>query len=230
MQMQPLQTYPGRKGAAGVCQHIISEIPNCKIFIDAMCGSGIVGSQVKADTVVFNDIDESIINKIYPLGNDGIYWNEDYKKVVEHFDKKQGVVFYFDPPYLLDTRYSQVPIYSFEWNEQDHIAFLEVVQKIKSAVIISHYPCSMYDVALSSWRKKEFQAMTHAGVRTEALYMNYKQPVLLQHWEHVGKNFTDRQRIKRKISRLINRLNNEAENERAAILSAVVQHFQYIKK
>ena len=59
--------------------------------------------------------------------------------------------------------------------------------------------------------------------------MNFKQPALLQHPEHVGEDFTDRQRIKRKIARLVAKLNREDEHERAAILTSVVKNFDYIK-
>lgn len=70
--------------------------------------------------------------------------------------------------------------------------------------------------------------MTRTGVRKESLYMNFPQPVLLQCYNHVGDNFTDRQRIKRKVTRLAKRLEKEPEKERAAILSSIIEQFSYV--
>jgi len=107
--VQPLKDYPGKKSAAGVWQTIVSEIPKCKMFIDAMCGSGIIGSKVNADTVLFNDLDSSVICKleINKTSENARFTNYDYKKLLSIDLKQNDIVFYFDPPYLFDTRKSK---------------------------------------------------------------------------------------------------------------------------
>jgi DNA adenine methylase len=223
----PLETYPGRKGAAGVWQTIISEIPKCKVFVDAMCGSGIIGSKVNAETVLFNDIDSKVITQLEErkLNKNARFTCYNYEKLFTIFSQTQDVVFYFDPPYLFDTRSSKQKIYSYEWSDNDHIRFLATLQHVKRPVLVSHYPCTLYNEALKNWRIVQYDAMTHTGIRKENLYMNFAPPVLLQAWQHVGENFTDRQRIKRKIESLEKRLNNLTQKERAAILSALVEKY-----
>lgn len=229
LNVQPLKNYPGKKAASGVCQQILSQIPKCELFIDAMCGSGYVSSQVKGCQRIVNDVDRSIIDKIRYTAENVTFFNLSYTAIVKKFSNSSpGRVFYFDPPYLLETRSYQQNIYRHDWNVNDHRRFLKIITAINNPVMVSHYPCKMYDKKLQGWRKITYNAMTRAGVREECLYMNYPQPVLLQCYQVVGTDFTDRQRIKRKVERLINRLNNEDPQERAAILSSIIDKFSYV--
>jgi len=231
MAITPKNIYPGRKGAAGTWQKIVSEIPRCEMFIDAMTGSGIISSLVSGCQVVMNDIDQTAIgNIVYPVGETGlIVSNLHYLDLVKQYNNGSNArVFYFDPPYLMQTRSYKKPIYNYEWGEKDHTTFLEIAVLIKCPVMISHYPCSQYDTALKGWRVVTYNTMTRAGIRRERLYMNFPQPVLLQCFEYAGENFTDRQRIKRKIDRLTARLQSEDEKERAVILSSIIANFSFI--
>ena len=63
--------------------------------------------------------------------------------------------------------------------------------------MLSGYPSALYDELLAGWRTLELQVMNQGGVRTEKLWFNFT--VDRVHWaRYAGKNFTDRQRIKRK--------------------------------
>ena len=67
------------------------------------------------------------------------------------------------------------------------------IKGLPCAVILSGYPCALYDEALSEWQSLELQVMNQAGVRTEKLWFNFTPERL--HWaRYAGKNFTDRQR------------------------------------
>jgi len=225
----PLDNYPGRKAATGAWQKIISEIPKCDLFIDAMCGSGYIASIVTGCRRIVNDKNKSIIDKIGFTAAGIEFRNVDYQCIIDEYGYYRGAVIYFDPPYLMETRKGKRKLYKYEWSLADHNRFLEAVQAIKIPVLISHYPCKLYDQALKKWRKITYKTMTRAGQREESLYMNFPPPVLLQCYKHIGEGFTDRQRIKRKVDRLINRLNNEDPKERAAILSSVIDNFNYVK-
>lgn len=228
MEIIPLKTYPGRKGGAGTWQQIISQIPKCEIFIDAMCGSGLVGSKVTGCKVVFNDIDRNIVDQLRYMDGPEV-WCENCLDLIDHFGyERSQLVYYFDPPYLHETRSYQKDIYRHEWGPIDHEIFLQTVLKMQCPVLISHYPCPLYDTALAAWRKITYQSMTRAGVRTECLYMNFPQPVLLQCPGSIGKNFTDRQRIKRKVKSFVGKLTRYPPQERAAILSSIIEHFNYV--
>jgi len=228
-QPAPLKNYPGRKGAAGAWQQILSNIPKCELFIECMAGSGLISSLVKGCQLIVNDIDKTVIDKIAYAADNVNFLHLHYKAILKRFNNgSAGRVFYFDPPYLMETRSYQGKLYRHEWKKSDHLEFLKIVSKITSPVLISHFPCQLYDTRLKNWRKITYNTMTRAGARMENLYMNFSQPVLLQTYQHTGKNFTDRQRIKRKVERLIERLKNEPANERAAILSSVIDHFNYV--
>lgn len=221
----PLHEYPGRKAAEGQFQKILAEIPKCITFIEAMCGSAYISSLVKGCSIIINDIDKGVIEKINCLGATKV--NRHYDYMIDTYDAP-GTVFYFDPPYMMHTRSFKGKLYKHDWNDYDHKDFLKAVQRMKSHVMISHYPCDLYDKMLKKWRKISYSSMTRAGVRKENLYMNYPQPVLLQCYQHIGSNFTHRQQIKRKIERLIKRLERETPQERAAILSSIVENYNYI--
>lgn len=216
---------------SGVWQKIISEIPKCSLFIDAMCGSGLIGSLVNDCQVIFNDINEAVIKKIKSANDFCLYTSEDYRKIIQRYDNgNRERVFYFDPPYLFETRSYQLPIYKFEWDATDHKKFLSIITKMKSCVMVSHFTCKLYDTSLKNWRKINYPTMTRAGQRIETLYMNFKQPVLLQCFQHVGKDYIDRQRLKRKISALLSRFDKYDPQERAAVLSSIIDHYNYVTK
>lgn len=230
----PQKTYPGRKGAAGQWQKILEQIPKCEMFIDAMTGSGVVGSLVARSgcKVVLNDIDEDVLKKIIVTGKNVSVHCSSFEELIMMYDNSAGDrVFYFDPPYLKATRSYQPNIYANDWETlEDHQMFLFRVRGMGCPTIISHYPCDLYDDALKDWRKVQYNSMTRAGVRVENLYMNFPAPGLLQCPHVVGENFTDRQRIKRKVSRIVERLKNENPLDRAAILSSVINEFSEMQK
>ena len=63
--------------------------------------------------------------------------------------------------------------------------------------------------------------MNHAGVRTECVWMNF--PADRLHWaRYAGKNFTDRQRIKRKAENWGRRYAALPVGERLAVLGAMM--------
>ena len=103
---------------------------------------------------------------------------------------------YSDPPYLRRTRTSKHR-YRFDYEEADHVELLELLKAVRCQVMVSGYRSALYEERLAGWRRVELQVMNHAGVRTECVWMNFAPDRL--HWaRYAGKNFTDRQRIKRK--------------------------------
>jgi hypothetical protein len=89
-------------------------------------------------------------------------------------------------------------------------------------VMISSYPCGLYEAWLRGWRRFEFQAMTRGGVRTEVIWMNF--PSCGSHWAtFAGVNFTDRQRIKRKAQRWADNYRRLPAGEQTAILAAILK-------
>lgn len=214
-----VKNYPGSKGTSGHLQHIVSLIPKCDTFIEAMAGSAVISNYIagKVNLIVTNDYDASL----------PIPYHLHYMDLIAEFDYGGSghVVFYFDPPYLMSTRSYKGKLYRHEWSTNDHIQFLSAATVVKSNCMISHYPCPMYNDALSSWRKYNYKAMTRAGIRTECIYMNFKEPELLTCCSVVGNNHTHRQQVKRKLQRLIAKINKLPIQERQAIVTAINQSY-----
>jgi len=127
---------------------------------------------------------------------------------------------YCDPPYLKHTR-SSARRYRFDYEEADHIELLELLKALPCQVILSGYPSALYDKQLGDWRPLELQVMNHAGVRTEKLWLNFT-PERLFWARFAGKNFTDRQRIKRKAQSWAGRYQAMPQAERLAVLAAMM--------
>jgi hypothetical protein len=127
---------------------------------------------------------------------------------------------YCDPPYLRYTRTSSRR-YRFDYEERDHIQLLELLKRLACSVILSGYPSGLYDELLTDWGSLELQVMNQAGVRTEKIWFNFTPDRV--HWSrYAGKNFTDRQRIKRKSESWAKRYQALPRAERLAVLSSIM--------
>jgi DNA adenine methylase len=86
-------------------------------------------------------------------------------------------LFYCDPPYPHETRAGWVKrkhSYRFEMSSDEHRELAEVLMEAKGAVVISGYPCELYDRELfSGWHRIERKTMADgARERTEVLWLN----------------------------------------------------------
>jgi DNA adenine methylase len=86
---------------------------------------------------------------------------------------------YVDPPYLPETRargnrYDLAwRMYRHELSRDDHAALLTFLHGLQGMVMLSGYPDSLYDDALSDWQRVEIAAMADgARPRIEVLWLN----------------------------------------------------------
>jgi DNA adenine methylase len=224
------KTYNGGKDGNGTYQNIINHIPKCSRFVEAFAGNCAITRNIARPAVtVINDIDRSVYDKLVQLQEPClIVENNCYQELIVKYDCMScDTFFYFDPPYLFSTRKSQQRLYNYEFSDSDHEKFLQLANTVKSNCMISHYPCDLYDNALKGWRTFDFESCTRNGMRTERIYMNYAQPQILQDYRYLGKDFIERQQIKRKTERLLKRLERLPELERTALLSAVIGKYNY---
>ena len=122
---------------------------------------------------------------------------------------------YSDPPYLHATRRS-LQRYRFEYEEADHVALLELLKGLPCQVMVSGHPSALYDEMLAGWRRLALQVTTQAQVRTEVVWFNFAPDRV--HWaSYAGRNFTDRQRIKRKAANWGRRYEAMPAGERLAV-------------
>lgn len=127
---------------------------------------------------------------------------------------------YCDPPYLHHTRRSSKR-YRYEFTEQDHARFLDIVRGLPCMVMVSHLPCVEYSTALSHWHTFTFENVTRQGFQTEQVWTNYTPTPHLHDYAYVGSNFRERERIKRQMEIVLRRFNALPPSARIALQSMV---------
>ena len=212
--------YFGSKATAGLCQPLIAMMPPHDMYIETHLGGGaIMKRKPPALCNIGIDRDARALAE----------FQCDYAVQLVHgcahrflaeYDYRGSELVYSDPPYLKCTRSSRRR-YRFDYEEADHVELLERLKSLPCQVMVSGYPSALYDERLGDWRSVQWQVMNHAGVRTEKLWFNFTPDRL--HWaRYAGKNFTDRQRIKRKAESWGRRYGALPYSERLAVLAAMM--------
>lgn len=86
-------------------------------------------------------------------------------------------LFYVDPPYPHSTRGNAKGVrqkYVQELNDDDHRSLGRVLLDLQGMVVLSGYPCDLYDRELfAGWERHERQALADGGrKRTEVVWLN----------------------------------------------------------
>jgi DNA adenine methylase len=212
--------YFGSKATSGLCQAIIAMMPPHDTYIESHLGGGaIMRRKPPALRNIGIDLDPQAIAGFqcsYPVE----LINGCAHGFLAGYDYQGSELIYSDPPYLMRSR-SSGRRYRFDYYEQDHVALLELLKRLPCRVIVSGYPSALYDELLVGWRSVELQVMNQGGVRTEKLWFNFT--VDRVHWaSYAGKNFTDRQRVKRKATSWGKRYQALPRAERLAVLAAMM--------
>ena len=221
------ESYFGGKGADGVYQQIINQIPPHDVWLCGFAGHCAVtrhkrpagrGGIIDLDPEVaswWKGKEPTIAHRIH---------HGDYSKVmgiaVEEVLTGRKVFTYMDPPYLHSTRTSKKR-YPFDFTREQHTNLLQLASQLPGMVAISAYPNRLYDqtlIEVHGWRKIEFTAQTRGGGRTEALYMNYDPPTALHDYSYIGKDFREREAIKRRRTTILGKINKLEGLEKAAML------------
>ena len=88
-----------------------------------------------------------------------------------------GTLHYVDPPYPHSTRGSARGVrqkYAREMSDDDHRVMAGVLQDLRGMVVLSGYPCDLYDRELfTAWERHECKALADgARKRTEVVWLN----------------------------------------------------------
>ena len=213
-------SYFGSKATSGLCQPIIALMPPHDTYIETHLGGGAImkrkppalhniGIDINLRTLERHRCDYPV-EKVHGCAH----------QFLAEYTFQGRELIYSDPPYLKHTR-SSGRRYRFDYEEGDHIELLELLKALPCQVILSGYPSALYDEALDDWHHLEIQVMNQAGVRTEKLWFNFTPERLF--WAgYAGKNFTDRQRIKRKAQSWAQRYQAMPRGERLAVFSAMM--------
>jgi DNA adenine methylase len=213
-------SYFGSKATSGLCQAIIALMPPHDTYIETHLGGGaIMQRKPPALRNIGIDLDARALKRLrcdYPVEK----VHGCAHRFLAEYPFMGRELLYCDPPYLLHTRTSGRR-YRYDYEGQDHVELLALLKAVPGPVILSGYPSALYDEQLADWRTLEVQVMNQAGVRTEKLWLNFTPDRL--HWaRYAGKNFTDRQRIKRKAESWASRYQAMPRAERLAVLAGLM--------
>lgn len=88
---------------------------------------------------------------------------------------------YVDPPYVHSTRSDMGKDYAHELTDDDHRQLASVLHKVRGMVVLSGYPCEMYNELYAGWRVETRNSLADgARERTECLWINEAASVRLK--------------------------------------------------
>ena len=223
-----ISSYDGGKG--NIYQHLINLIPPHSVFASLFLGHcAIMRNKRPASVNIGLDLDTSVI----------IDWMAGYDSYSSYFfsvrcatswlkDRSLKVssdwFLYLDPPYLFDVRSSKRPMYKHEFGRRDqHMELLGLLIELRCMVMISGYDSQLYDEVLTNWRKVEIPTYNRANKPViECVWMNYGGPCELHDYTHLGDDYRERERIKKKRKRWLNNYQSMSQLERRAILNDLI--------
>lgn len=234
----PFNGYDGGKSGNGTYHNIINHIPPHRIFMTLTAGNcGILKHIREAEWHVVNDIDPDVMRAWDATGL-ALQGNYDFYNLpvleflntnlhdLKYWRQREHIFIYLDPPYLFDTRKNQMDMYRYEMTEQDHIDLLAAIHLRRDIkIMISHYPCALYNAALADWNYFDFQSITRKGLATERIYYNYDLDGRLHDYRYIGMNFRQREKYKRIKTNLVAKLERMEPVERNSVLYEIMSKF-----
>jgi 16S rRNA G966 N2-methylase RsmD len=234
--------YPGGKNGAGIFQRIINHMPPHRTYVEAFLGSGAVlrnkrpahrnvgiDRSVEALDLCLELADQGHVDhsEFRLLDGDALKLLPSLKSMVDdsYLVDQPETLIYADPPYMMETR-KGADIYDFEMDDEAHARLMDIVTKVRCMVMISGYRSPLYDDALSHFTRIDYQAQTRRGPVTESLWMNFKPPVALHDYRHLGADYRERERIKRKKVRWAAKIAKMDRQERLAIMEVLTREVQ----
>lgn len=226
-------SYPGGKAGAGVYQTIINLMPPHDLYVEPFIGGGAVMLHKRpAPASIVIDADADVAARWQACAGRGrfagvIAIHGDASSSIRMLGvDRPGALIYADPPYppsALKTPARVNPYYRHKFTEEDHEQLLSLLTAVRSAaVMLSGYRCALYDRALKGWTRIDYPAMTHSGPALESLWLNYAPPEAALHdLSYLGRDYRERERIKKKIQRWRRRFADMPALERAAIRAAL---------
>ena len=216
-------SYTGGKGAEGTAQAIINQQPPHDTYIEPFAGHAAVFRTKRPalnNVLIDKDPDCTAWIGEHCNGNIDILTTDAIKWLAEQRFGARTLI-YCDPPYLIRSRVDQRQRYRCEMTDEEHEKLLGILMGLPCMVQISSYADRLYSSYLRDWRHITFQSMTRGGKQTEHLWMSYPEPKALHTYTHLGKDYRERERIKRKVTRWTRRLAALPALERLALMSAI---------
>lgn len=167
----------GGKNRYGLAHWILQQLPAHSTYVEPFLGSGsILRRKLPALRTIGLELDPTIIrwwhhDLRWPgasiLQGCGIDWLEKNWRDID-----EDWLVYCDPPYPKATR-TRKRVYYREWDDDDHVYFLELIQELPCQVIVSTFPNDLYDWCLEDWHRQERRSYGISKWGTEVLYCNF---------------------------------------------------------
>lgn len=231
-------TYPGGKG--GCFRQIINRMPPHRVYIETHLGGGsVLLNKRPAEYSIGIDVDGEVIASWRHRQNQRAVMTAptasdsgaaaglqlvcaDSTSFLSSYDWQGDELVYADPPYVMSARATPRRYYRHEYTDADHRRLLDVLLGLPCAVMVSGYRSALYDQALAGWRREDFTSSTRRGRAVESVWMNY-EPATLHDYRHLGGDYRERERIKRKLARWRARFASLPPSEREAMLRALLE-------
>ena len=215
----------GTKSTIKTTKQIISMMPTHRVYFEGFGGTGAVMRRKRPalENIIIEKDDRAAAQLAATMGPGVQVIHGDVFDHARSLLAIPDLVAYFDPPYVMGTRRSSRAIYRHEFTDVDHRRLWSTVtdSSVRARILISGYAGSLYEGLFRLWRQVQFTVMTRGGPAVESVWCNFDPPAELHDARFVGRNFTDRQRIKRKAKRWADRIVSMPAAERAAILEHI---------
>ncbi|MBU0762638.1 MAG: DNA adenine methylase [Candidatus Altiarchaeota archaeon] len=212
--------YPGGKGQS--YKRIINMMPPHEVYIETHLGGGAVLLNKKpAQHNIGIEIDLKTIAMWSEQEMDFELIHGDAVEFLKGYNFKGKELVYCDPPYLIDTRKKQYPLYDYEYSDRQHVELLNVIKTLPCMVMISGYESELYKESLNDWYTYCFRAGCQHGMAIEWLWMNYDTPIELHDYRYLGDTFRKREQLKKKKERWVKKLESMPVLERQALMLAI---------
>ena len=222
----PIVNYMGSKDAGGAVERIIGTFPPHSVYVEPFLGGGAVLRRKRpALASIGIDADGDVVDRWRATGfpaefvhGDALAWLDEHGRTLP-----RDALIYCDPPYLHETRSSRRR-YRCELSDEQHRELLGILRGLSCSIVISGYDHPIYRELLADWEHESFQAMTRGGVRLEHLWIWRGGPTagFGEAARYAGRNFRERERIKRKAARWRANFLAMPAAERDAVLRALL--------
>lgn len=227
-------SYPGGKNGSGAAAAIINQIPPHTTWVTLF--AGLCAVTLLKKPAQFNYVnDAAVATSIWWMDNKPKHNKDNHAWIITTGDALENQVWnykpdqqrfiYLDPPYLPSTL-KHPQRYQIKFDENDHIRLLELMLATTNnhRILIHGYESRLYNSMLINWRKAHYYTTNRAGLHVrETLWMNYDEPTELHDYRFLGRNYRDRERIKRKLNRWTAKFNKLPILEQQAILKILTQ-------
>lgn len=231
-------TYPGGKNGAGVYQQLINLMPPHHTYVEPFLGSGAVMRMKRpAPSTIGIDADAAAVEAFRSTSSPELASGAKVKLIhgdalefLRSYPWRGGELVYCDPPYVMSSRRQHRPIYRCELTDEQHHELLRTLVQLPRTgpravmIMVSGYYSALYARYFDAcaWRHVTFQAQTRGGrSATEYVWLNFPEPLELHDYRYLGRDFRERERIKRKKLRWRKKLEGLPALERYAILSEI---------